>query len=152
MQYFIYVHLFTRRLFPNASKFVSKSFKEKLRDREGQKTLVKQIALDQGIHHPFFLFPCFYSLKAYIESYDDNTITLTQSVRNGLNLYVQNAREDVLRCWAFWVPAFAFNFSVCPIWMRVPFVAGASFFWTMFWSFTRGSPETSSRGSPETSS
>jgi len=138
VQYFIYVHLFTKRLFPRAHLFVNKSFREKLRDREGQKTLIKQIALDQGVHHPFFLFPCFYSLKSYIEN--DGTLTSTQRIRNGLKLYVQNIREDILRCWAFWVPAFAFNFSVCPIWMRVPFVAGASFFWTMFWSFTRGPP------------
>eukprot|EP01043_Picozoa_sp_COSAG02_P043135 COSAG02_NODE_3731_length_6312_cov_32.691453_5_plen_83_part_00 len=36
--------------------------------------------------------------------------------------------------WQVWVPVFTVNFSVCPLWLRVPFVAVASFGFTMYWS------------------
>jgi hypothetical protein len=36
--------------------------------------------------------------------------------------------------WQVWVPVFTVNFSVCPLWLRVPFVAVVSFGFTMYWS------------------
>ena len=35
--------------------------------------------------------------------------------------------------WRVWVPVFTINFSICPLWLRVPFVAVVSFGFTMYW-------------------
>ena len=61
------VDLFAKRLFPSAAAFVAKPLRDRLADRAGQLTVVKQVALDQFIHHPFVLFPAFYCVKESIE-------------------------------------------------------------------------------------
>ena len=68
VQYFIYVELFARRLFPSAAAFVAKPVRERLADPAGLMTVGKQVALDQFVHHPFFLFPAFYCVKEFIEA------------------------------------------------------------------------------------
>jgi len=138
VQYFIYVKLFAQMLFPNVRGFVSKSISEKLADKQGQLIVLKQVALDQFVHHPFFLFPAFYTLKCMVESED--ALSPSGYVRDGLGNYRSNIRTDLTVCWSTWIPAFMINFSICPLWMRVPFVAGVSFFFTMYWSFLHGSP------------
>ena len=52
----------------------------------------------------------------------------------------QNMREDCIVCWTTWIPAFLVNFSVMPMWGRVPFVAAVSFGFTTYFSFLRGGP------------
>ncbi|CAJ1351249.1 unnamed protein product, partial [Effrenium voratum] len=42
VQYFIYVHLFARRWFPDAMAFAAKGWRAKLADKAGQRTVVKQ--------------------------------------------------------------------------------------------------------------
>ena len=49
-------------------------------------------------------------------------------------------REDCIVCWTTWIPAFLVNFSVMPMWGRVPFVAAVSFAFTTYFSFLRGGP------------
>eukprot|EP00931_Biecheleriopsis_adriatica_P063244 TRINITY_DN38255_c0_g1_i1.p1 TRINITY_DN38255_c0_g1~~TRINITY_DN38255_c0_g1_i1.p1 ORF type:complete len:210 (-),score=40.91 TRINITY_DN38255_c0_g1_i1:44-673(-) len=132
VQYFIYVRLFTRHLFPNAARFVAKPWREKLADTPGQITVLKQVFLDQFVHHPFVLFPAFYQVKEFIEGG-----TPAEAFRK----FRKNWAEDLKLCWAVWVPAFLVNFSVCPTWMRVPFVAAVSFGFTIALSCLRGAPE-----------
>ncbi|CAE8614460.1 unnamed protein product, partial [Polarella glacialis] len=67
VQYFLYVHLFTRRLFPTASAFAAKPLREKIADTAGQGIVLQQVFVDQFVHHPFFLFPAFYQVKEFIE-------------------------------------------------------------------------------------
>ena len=55
-------------------------------------------------------------------------------------LELQNMREDCIVCWTTWIPAFLVNFSVMPMWGRVPFVAAVSFGFTTYFSFLRGGP------------
>ena len=137
VQYFIYVHLFARVLFPSAAKFVSKPLSLRLADREGQLTVLKQVALDQFIHHPFILFPAFYCVKEGIErgkvSFD--------GIRSALSKYMNNILSDCLFCWKWWIPTFLVNFSVAPLYMRVPITAAVSFAFTSFLSLRRGSPQ-----------
>ena len=137
VQYFVYVHLFSRVLFPSAATFVAKPLSERLRDRVGQVVVLKQVALDQFIHHPFILFPAFYCVKEFIEG---GALGFSQC-ELALNKYQQNFREDCMVCWRTWVPTFLINFSVCPIWARVPFVAVVSLGYMTYWSFLRGSPQ-----------
>ena len=49
--------------------------------------------------------------------------------------------EDLRVCWCTWIPAFLFNFSVCPLWARIPFVATVSMGFTTYFSFLRGRPQ-----------
>jgi len=52
--------------------------------------------------------------------------------------FIDNAREDLTACWSVWVPALIVNFTICPMWARVPFVAMVSVGWVAYISFTRG--------------
>jgi len=137
VQYFVYNTLFTRVLFPSAGKFVAKPFRQKLADTAGQVTVVKQVFLDQFVHHPFVLFPAFYTTKQFMEDgkFDGSTVPIA------LQKYAQNYQADLLACWTTWVPAFLVNFSICPLWARVPFVAVISFGFTAYMSATRGAPQ-----------
>ena len=139
VQFYLYSRVFVR-LFPNVTTFVAKPWRLKLHDRRGLRDLVSQISIDQFVHSPFFFFPVFYLVKDIVETQSESRRTLRSHWSRALDLYARNAREDLIRCWSFWIPAFAFNFSFCPIWMRLPFVSACSFFWTMGWSMTRGAP------------
>eukprot|EP00929_Paragymnodinium_shiwhaense_P079500 TRINITY_DN4139_c0_g2_i1.p1 TRINITY_DN4139_c0_g2~~TRINITY_DN4139_c0_g2_i1.p1 ORF type:complete len:225 (+),score=37.01 TRINITY_DN4139_c0_g2_i1:173-847(+) len=135
VQYFIYVKLFARTLFPCAASFVAKPLRQRLADKAGQLVVLKQVGLDQFIHHPFFLFPCFYCVKEVIEG--DGQFS-PKVVSTALQKYYNNMTEDCLVCWKTWVPAFLFNFSVCPLWARIPFVSFISLGFTAYLSFLRG--------------
>ena len=137
VQYFIYVHLFARVLFPTASAFVAKPLAARLADRAGQLTVVKQVALDQFVHHPFVLFPAFYCVKESIEC----GALGREEVRSAMAKYRTNIAQDCAVCWTTWIPAFLFNFSVCPLWGRIPFVAAVPFGFMTYFSFLRGGPQ-----------
>ena len=66
VQSFIYVHLFSRVLFPSVAGFVAKPLRARLADRAGMANVLKQVGLDQFIHHPFMVFPAFYCVKEFI--------------------------------------------------------------------------------------
>jgi hypothetical protein len=132
VQYFIYVKLFAKYLFPNAAKFVAKPWREKLADRAGQAVVVQQVALDQLIHHPFMLFPCLYQVKEFMEG---------GTPQDGFRKYRKNLWEDCQVLWLIWVPTFFVNFSLFPLWMRVPCVAVVSMLYTTIVSTMRGAPE-----------
>eukprot|EP00930_Biecheleria_cincta_P080143 TRINITY_DN68220_c0_g1_i1.p1 TRINITY_DN68220_c0_g1~~TRINITY_DN68220_c0_g1_i1.p1 ORF type:complete len:222 (+),score=33.21 TRINITY_DN68220_c0_g1_i1:47-712(+) len=143
VQYFIYVRLFAQRFFPGTAAFAAKPIREKIADKAGQKAVMQQVFLDQFVHHPFLLFPAFYQVKEFIEG---------GKPEDAFRKYRKNCLEDCAVCWSIWVPAFALNFSFCPVWMRVPFVAVVSFGFTIILSCMRGAQEslpepTSSEGS-----
>ena len=52
--------------------------------------------------------------------------------------YKRNIVEDNLACWKVWVPAMFINFSVMPMWARIPWVTTVSFMWTCIISSMRG--------------
>mmetsp|Transcript_104485 Transcript_104485/g.204933 ORF Transcript_104485/g.204933 Transcript_104485/m.204933 type:complete len:229 (+) Transcript_104485:99-785(+) len=132
VQYFIYVRLFAQRFFPGAVAFAAKPLREKLADRAGQATVVKQVVLDQFVHHPFVLFPAFYQVKEFVEG---------GTPRDGFRKFWKNWGEDCRVCWSIWIPAFLINFSCSPLWLRVPFVAVVSFGFTILFSTMRGARE-----------
>lgn len=132
VQYFIYSHLFPKYLFPSAAAFVAKPLRQKLADRVGQRVVLNQVFVDQFVHHPFLLFPAFYQVKEFIEG---------GSPAEGFRKCRNNWADDLSICWSIWIPAFLVNFSFCPMWMRVPFVACVSFGFTIILSLKRGAPE-----------
>mmetsp|Transcript_12949 Transcript_12949/g.20766 ORF Transcript_12949/g.20766 Transcript_12949/m.20766 type:complete len:408 (+) Transcript_12949:69-1292(+) len=129
VQYFLYVPVF-RRLFPNAEAFATKPVKEKLKDTTGQLTMLKQVFLDQCIHHPFFYFPSFYAMKE---------IVVGGKLQDAKKKYQRNFKDDIFALWKIWVPATMVNFTFMPMWGRIPFVASTSLVWTCILSYMRGS-------------
>lgn len=132
IQYFVYVPLFTRVLFPGAARFVSLPLREKMKDRRGQAMVMKQVLLDLCIHEPFLYFPIFYILKE--RCYSDKSTW----IQDALGRWRTNFVFDVKMNWMIWLPGFAFNFAFCPVHLRVPFVALVSFGWTIVLSVVRG--------------
>jgi len=128
VQYALYVPVF-RRLFPHAESFATKSLSAKLKDTAGQITMVKQVFLDQCIHHPFMYFPTFYAMKEIVQG---------GKLEDASKKYKANFKEDVLALWKLWVPATIVNFTFMPMWGRIPFVATTSLFWTCILSYMRG--------------
>ena len=128
-QYGVYVKLFSR-WFPKAENFAAKSLREKWADKAGQKTVLKQLALDQLVWHPFFYLPCFYQTKVQIQG---------KSAVEAFDVYRRNFKTDIPQLWMAASPVYLFTFTFCPMWARVPFVGFYSLMWTMWISFRRGS-------------
>ena len=127
-QYGLQVKAFSK-WFPNASTFISQPLNKKLVDKSGQAAVVKQVFIDLFVNHPLTYFPCFYIIQQTLH---------TGAPAGWLSRYMSNAREDLVGLWKFWVPIQCFNFSFCPMWLRVPFVATLSLAWTGVMSFKRG--------------
>jgi len=127
-QYLLFVKLMPR-IVPNAAEFAAKSIREKLRDKNGLRGLLVQNFVENGINNPVLYFPCFYTLKEFVEGGD---------LSNGIKRYRSNMWNDLTAIWSVWVPAQFLNFSFSPMWFRVPFVACVSAGWTAYVSFTRG--------------
>lgn len=128
VQYWFYV-VFMGRVFPRAESFALLTPRQKLRDWRGQWSVVQQLALDMLFWEPFAYFPMFYQTKIRIQGGTGS---------DAMNAYRRNIRSDLINFYTVGIPSFLFNFSVCPMWMRVPFVGLYSFFWTTFLSFKRG--------------
>jgi len=128
VQYFLYVNVFGR-LFPKAEAFATKPISQKLRDTAGQITMIKQVVLDQAVHHPILYFPCFYLMKE---------VVMGGKPEDAYKKYRVNMVEDIIALWKIWVPATAINFTFMPMWGRIPFVATTSLFWTCLLSYMRG--------------
>mmetsp|Transcript_14406 Transcript_14406/g.25908 ORF Transcript_14406/g.25908 Transcript_14406/m.25908 type:complete len:418 (-) Transcript_14406:71-1324(-) len=128
IQYILYVPIF-KRLFPKAEEFAMKPLAEKLQDRSGQLTMLKQVFLDQCIHHPLLYFPCFYTMKE---------VVMGGTIADAKAKYTANCKEDIQALWKIWVPATIVNFTFMPMWARIPFVATTSLFWTCVLSMMRG--------------
>jgi len=119
-------------------EFARKSIRAKIADTNGQLTVVKQVLFDALVHMPWFYLPAFYTLKSFLET--EGATTVNDYLQEANINWRANFRNDIKVFWQWWVPALVVNFSICPLWMRIPFVAGVSFFFTMHWSFLHGDP------------
>jgi hypothetical protein len=131
-QWFIYVTVF-KTLCPHAVRFANLSWAEKLKDKAGQKDLVKQVCLDNFVHYTFIYFPVFYTFKESIQGDGINA----DMVSNAMAKYKENIVKDNLAMWALWIPFDVIIYAV-PIWMRLPLNHSVSFAWTMILSWMRG--------------
>lgn len=136
-QWFIYVTLFTR-LCPNAVRFSNLSWADKLKDKAGQKDLIKQTVYDNFLHYTFIYYPVFYTFKEAINSRTKEGSTLMSTVEGGLQKYKKNCVQDNLYMWSLWIPGDLLVYAV-PIWMRLPLNHAISLVWTMILSNLRGS-------------
>ena len=133
VSYFLYVPVTTRLLFPKARQFVNLSFRKKLRCTSGQLTVLKQVVTDLYIFAPLGYFSVFYLIKE--KAYSDKPTWLQDAYRT----YRQNIWNDLISYTVCWGPALSLNFGLCPMHMRVPFIALVSLLWTMYVSSVRGS-------------
>lgn len=85
--------------------------------------------MDQCIHHPFVYFPVFYSLKAMVEG---------NPLSDAFHKYRSELVDNVKALWTIWIPAQLFNFAFVPRHLRIPYVAGVSFVWTVVLSVMQG--------------
>jgi len=138
-QYLLFVKIMPR-IVPGATAFIEKPLRAKLQDWPGMRGVLIQNFIENGINNPILFFPIFYSLKEFIEG---------GNVKEGLAKYKLHYKEDVIAIWKLWIPAQLFNFAFSPMWLRVPFVAFVSAFWTSYISITRGAPESVSREEDE---
>lgn len=96
--------------------------------------------IDQCIHHPLLYFPCFYALKGMVEG---------RPMTESINDYREHLWENCKALWMIWVPAQMVNFTVVPLHLRIPFVAGVSFAWTVVISVMRGALDKRAQGSED---
>lgn len=85
--------------------------------------------LDMGVHTPLMYFPAFYTIKNIADG---------QGVDNIIKDYKTNIKDDLATIWKLWIPAQMINFTYIPIHLRMPFITGVSFAWTIILSMTRG--------------
>ena len=127
-QYGVYVKVFGS-MFPHAEKFAAKPFRDKLKDFNGQRDVLKQVSLDMLIWEPFFYFPFFYQTKIQIQGGTAN---------DAFNAYQRNFTTDMPALWKAGVPSYLINFAFMPFHYRVPFVGVYSLLWTSYISYRRG--------------
>ncbi|GLC55817.1 hypothetical protein PLESTB_001032000 [Pleodorina starrii] len=89
--------------------------------------------IDQCIHHPILYFPSFYTLKGLVEG---------RPISDSMADYREHLWDNCKALWMIWVPAQMVNFTVVPLHLRIPFVAGVSFAWTVVISCMRGALDT----------
>jgi hypothetical protein len=136
-QYWMYVNLF-KRWFPNMATFANQTFKEKLRNRGGQKDLLKQVGFDNFIH-PLWFFPMYYTLKESIQG-EGYAKDFNSVVNHAMTKYKKNAAEDWTAFWKIWIAGDIFVMSI-PLWARLPVNHGLSFVYVCVLSFMRGASE-----------
>jgi hypothetical protein len=82
--------------------------------------------------HPFCYFPAFYLLKGAVEG---------RPLSSTWAKYKAELWTNCKALWTIWVPAQLVNFAVVPRHLRIPYVAGVSFIWTVIISLMRGAVE-----------
>ena len=127
-QYYLFVHIMPR-LFPGAEAFAGSSLRAKLADAQGQRAVAAQVAIENFGNNCLLYFPCFYTVQTLYEG---------GQAGDGLRKFRANFAEDAPAILALWVPVQTLNFSLSPLWMRVPVTTMASAFWTTYVSFSRG--------------
>lgn len=95
---------------------------------------LKKVMVDQFIYTPFMYFPIFYYLRAFLNERAINKQTLLYAKLTFKN----NVMDDLRRFWCIWIPGMWVMFQVMPMHLRLPWIAGVSFFWVMILSYYSG--------------
>jgi hypothetical protein len=116
-QYWLYNVKFTQWCGPITSRFGHKA------------SAPIKTFIDQAIHHPFVYFPTFYAIKASVTG---------KPMSYAVDKYKSEIWTSMKTLWTVWVPLQLINFAFVPRHLRVPYVAGVSFGWTMILSVMQG--------------
>jgi len=85
--------------------------------------------LDMGVHTPLMYYPAFYMIKGQIEGKEPS-----QSMVE----YKNNFASDMRSICQIWIPAQMINFSLVPLYLRMPYITSISFAWTVILSMMHG--------------
>lgn len=119
---------FYPRLLPKAAMFAVSPLETKLRDTPGFRSVIMQVALDQGLHWPLCALPTYYIFKGLVGG----------ELKSAVAALRRNWKADVLQCWKIWVPAELIMFGALPLHWQVPFAAVVSFVYMALLSLVRG--------------
>jgi protein Mpv17 len=101
-------------------------------------TLQKIVAANL-LADPVFFFPVFYTLREALAAPAGQG--LGQTVRAAFSKYRANCFEDWANTWSVWLPGHAVTYGLCPLHLRMPWVAGVGFGYLSLLSITRGAYE-----------
>eukprot|EP00039_Didymoeca_costata_P006333 m.89391 g.89391 ORF g.89391 m.89391 type:complete len:257 (-) comp13215_c0_seq1:144-914(-) len=139
VQWHIYVRGFSR-LFPRAGDFCNKTFREKLKDKQGLRDLFGQIFVDLCFVQAVLYWPTFYMFKNGILlggfSEEKPYYGVTETCVVAASKYRDTFWADNLGMSAFWFPADILVMSV-PLHYRLPVNHTISFLWCCILSFWR---------------
>ena len=100
---------------------------------------VRKILAVNAVGDPVFFFPTFYTLKEAMASpVQEVTSCPAAVVTRALGRYRDNCFDDWRNSWSVWLPGHAITYGVCPLHLRMPWVASLSFGYLCLLSFTRG--------------
>jgi hypothetical protein len=134
VQYMIYSKLFPF-IFKGAGTFSQQTLSQMARDKQGLKNVLKQVSLDMLVYHPCCYFPVFYICQEIVNG---NVQHPRRTVNDAMRKYIPNAVDDWKGLWKIFIPVSLFQNSFCPVYLRVPCVATAGFFYCIILSMTRG--------------
>lgn len=146
VQYMVYSKLFPF-IFKGAGTFSQQTLSQMARDKQGLRNVLKQVALDMLVYHPCCYFPVFYTCQEVLSG---NVSDPTKTITDAVNKYIPNAVDDWVGLWKIFVPVSLFQNSFCPVYLRVPCVATAGFFYCIVLSMTRGDEVHENSGAAET--
>jgi len=133
LHWHLYMTLYAR-LFPGGAIFANMSVAQKLKDKAGQRDVLKQIVADLAVWMPFFYFPIFYSFKTL---QNNPEIDLEAVPSLAMRMYRETWFWDNTASLGVWIPGDIVSFTV-PVWLRMPVCLSISFVWQALLSMTRG--------------
>jgi protein Mpv17 len=131
-QYLMINVLLERRLFPGRA----------LRD------VLAKVAATNLLMDPLVFFPCFYTMREVmtgggrgeggVGGMRARLAAPVETVTAALAKYRTNMLVDWRNSWLVWVPAHCVTYGLCPVHLRISWMASVSFSYVMLLSFTRG--------------
>jgi len=94
--------------------------------------VAKKVAFDQFLHLPLIAFPCLYLIKAVF--LPETGVVTARFAQEAMLKYRSEAVTVNMALWKFWIPVCTVGFAFIPTHWRIPYNAGASFFWTIILS------------------
>merc|ERR1712039_96514 len=118
-----------------AARFANSSWRAKLKDRQGQADVCKQVLGDIIIYTPVYYFPMFYVLKTVLQSKDG--CELAHLLPTALSRYRPNIITDNLANFLIFTPITIVSMIV-PMHWRLPLMIGGNYIFALILSYLRG--------------
>ena len=110
------------------------------------KPVLQKILATNLISDPIFFFPTFYTMREAMTRPADALTKPFSIFCDALAKYRQNYFQDWMNTWSVWFPGHLITYGVCPMHLRMPWVAGLSFGYLLILSRTRGEQQLKDEG------
>jgi len=126
-----------------AQYFIVNKVIEPLFSGNTRRAVFSKICAQNFVADPFIFLPTFYCFKEVASAQQVQktlvpTISVSQMVSQALRKYQQNCFSDLRNTWSLWIPGHFVTFGLCPIHLRLPWMAFLSFGYVLVLSGTRG--------------